>query len=82
MLMFIFVPVLFILSFNGKPSEIVEQADLQRGARLKVGGNFEARLNNYTSVSNMAEAVAQQMARLQAEMQNLHAQVQSRPSAT
>jgi hypothetical protein len=30
----------------------------------------------------MAEAVAQQMARLQAEMQNLQAQVQSIPSAT
>jgi hypothetical protein len=80
--MFIFVQVLFIGTFKGKPSEVVEQADLQSVARLKIGGNFEARLSNDTPVSNMAEAVAQQMARLQAEMQNLQAQVQSRTSAT
>jgi hypothetical protein len=73
MLTFIFVPLLLSVSFMGKPSEIVEQADLQIVARFKVGRNFEERLCNYTPVSNMAEAVAQQMARLQAEMQNLQA---------
>jgi hypothetical protein len=46
------------------------------------GGNFEARLSDNIEVSNMAEAIAQQMVRLQAEIQNLQAQVQSRSSAT